>query len=179
MFRLCGAWILPAIAYIPQIMDILCWQETKLSRLTNSRYALCVFLSNSTAIPRRWHCDLTFLRAPWDRAKILENKANNFTFSKACRCHRVATKTVAFLRSTHGAPRRSHGVLVDDWLCGHGALMACSWRAKNCHCASTACAQRARSVQFVSTASTRSVYERLRKSQQAYCAEIWCIFQSS
>ena len=29
-------------------------------------------LSHSTAIPRRWHGDLKFLRAPWDRTKMLK-----------------------------------------------------------------------------------------------------------
>ena len=127
-------------------------------------------LSHSTAIPRRWHGDLKFLRAPWDRTKILKNIANNFTFSITWRCHGAPTATVAFPRSAHGVPPRSHGVLTGDWLRGHGALTACSWRAKSCHCASTACTQRARRAQCVSTASSRSVYEHMRKQVlQAYC----------
>ena len=120
-------------------------------------------LSHSTAIPRRWHGDLKFLRAPWDRTKILKNIANNFTFFITGRCHGAPTATVAFPRSAHGVPPRSHGVLIGDWLRGHGALTACSWRAKSCHCASTACTQRARRAQCVSTASSRSVYEQMRK----------------
>ena len=45
-----------------------------------------------------------------------------------------------------------------------------TWRAKSCHCASTACTQRARRAQCVSTASSRSVYEHMRKQVlQAYC----------
>ena len=40
----------------------------------------------------------------------------------------------------------------------------------SCHCASTACTQRARRAQCVSTASSRSVYEHMRKQVlQAYC----------
>ena len=77
--------------------------------------------------------------------------------------------TVAFPRSAHGVPPRSHGVLTGDWLRGHGALTACSWRAKSCHCASTACTQRARRALRVSTASSRSVYEHMRKVLQSYC----------
>ena len=127
-------------------------------------------LSHSTAIPRRWHGDLKFLRAPWDRTKILKNIANNFTFSITWRCHGAPTATVAFPRSAHCLPPRSHGVLIGDWLRSHGALTACSWRAKSCHCASTACTQRARRAQCVSTASSRSVYEHMRKQVlQAYC----------
>ena len=127
-------------------------------------------LSHSTAIPRRWHGDLKFLRAPWDRTKILKNIANSFTFSITWRCHGAPTATVAFPRSAHGVPPRSHGVLTGDWLRSHGALTACSWRAKSCHCASTACTQRARRAQCVSTASSRSVYEHMRKQGlQAYC----------
>ena len=38
-------------------------------------------LSHSAAILRRWHGDLKFLRAPWDRTKILKNVANDFIFS--------------------------------------------------------------------------------------------------
>ena len=110
-------------------------------------------LSHSTAIPRRWHGDLKFLRAPWDRTKILKNIANNLTFSITWRCHGAPTATVAFPRSAHGVPPRSHGVLTGDWLRSHGALTACSWCAKSCHCASTACTQRARRAQCVSTAS--------------------------
>ena len=101
-------------------------------------------LSHSTAIPRRWHGDLKFLRAPWDRTKILKNVANNFTFSITWRCHGAPTATVAFPRSAYGVPPRSQGVLTGDWLRSHGALTACSWRAKSCQCASTACTQRAR-----------------------------------
>ena len=124
-------------------------------------------LSHSTAIPRRWHGDLKFLRAPWDRTKILKNIANNFTFSITWKWHGAPTATVAFPRSAHGVPPRSHGVLTGDWLRSHGALTACSWRAKSCHCASTAYTQRA---QCVSTASSRSVYEHMRKQVlQAYC----------
>ena len=52
-----------------------------------------------------------------DRTNILENIANNFTFSMTWRCHGDA----------HGVPLRSHGVLIGDSLRGHGA---CSWRAK-------------------------------------------------
>ena len=120
-------------------------------------------LSHSTAIPRRWHGDLKFLRAPWDRTKKLKKIANNFTFSITWRCNGAPTATVAFPRSAHGVPPRSHGVLTCDWLRGHGALMACSWRAKSCHCASMACTQRARRAQCISTASSRSVYEHMRK----------------
>ena len=127
-------------------------------------------LSHSTAIPRRWHGDLKFLRAPWDRTKILKHIANNFTFSITWRCHGAPTATVAFPRSAHGVPPRSRGVLTGDRLRSHGALTACSWRAKSCHCASTACTQRARRAQCVSTASSRSVYEHMRKQVlQAYC----------
>ena len=127
-------------------------------------------LSHSTAIPRRWHGDLKFLRAPWDRTKILKNIANNFTFSITWKCHGAPTATVVFPRSAHGVPPRSHGVLAGDWLRSHGALTACSGRAKSCHWASTACTQRARRVQCVSTASSRSVYEHMRKQVlQAYC----------
>ena len=127
-------------------------------------------LSHSIAIPRRWHGDLKFLRAPWDRTKILKNIANNFTFSITWRCHGAPTATVAFPRSASGVPPCSHGVLTGDWLRNHGALMACSWRAKSCHCASTSCTQRARRAQCVSTASSRSVYEHMRKQVlQANC----------
>ena len=127
-------------------------------------------LSHSTAIPRRWHGDLKFLRAPWDRTKILKNIVNNFTFSITWRCHCAPTATVAFPMSAHGLPPRSHGVLTSDWLRSHGALAACLWRAKSCHCTSRACTQRARRAQYVSTASSRSVYEHMRKQVlQAYC----------
>ena len=127
-------------------------------------------LSHSTAIPRRWHGDLKFLRAPWDRTKILKHIANNFTFSITWRCHGVPTATVAFPRNAHGVPPRSHGVLTGDWLRSHGAPTTCSWRAESCHCASTACTQRARRAQCVSTASSRSVYEHMREQVlQAYC----------
>ena len=127
-------------------------------------------LSHSTAIPRRRHGDLKFLRAPWDRKKIIKNTANNFTFSITWRCHGAPTATVAFPRSARGVPPRSRGVLTGDGLRCHGALTACSWRAKSCHCASTACTQRARRAQCVSTASSRSVYEHMRKQVlQAYC----------
>ena len=129
-------------------------------------------LSHCTAIPRRWHGDLKIRRASWDRMEILENKANNFTFSITWRCHGVPTATVAFLRSAHDVLPRSHGVLGGDWLCGHEAFMACSWRAKSCHRASTACSKRARCVQCVSTAPARSVYEHFRKIHQAYCRNI-------
>ena len=127
-----------------------------------------VMMPHSTAIPRRWHADLKFLRAPWDRTKILQNSLNNFTFYKAWRCHGAPTATAAFLRGAHGVPPRFHWVLVRDWLRGHGALMACPWRTKSCHYASTACTQCARRVQCVSTASARSVYEHLGV-HQAYC----------
>ena len=120
-------------------------------------------LSHSTAIPRRWHGDLKFLRAPWDRTKILKNIANDFTFSITWRCHGAPTATVAFPRSAQGVPPRSHGVLTGDWLRSHGAPTACSWREKSCHCASKACTQRARRAQCVSTASSRSVCEHIRK----------------
>ena len=103
-------------------------------------------LSHSTAIPRRLHGDLKFLRAPWDCTTILEKIANNFTFSITWRCH---------------------GVLTGDWLRGHGALMACSGRAKSCHCASTACTQRARCAQCVSTASARSVYTSISETKRS------------
>ena len=82
-------------------------------------------LSHSTAIPRRWHGDLKFLRAPWDRTKILKNIANILTFSITWRCHGAPTATVAFPRSAHGVPPRSHGVLTGDWLRIHEALTAC------------------------------------------------------
>ena len=118
-------------------------------------------LSHSTTIPRRWHSDLKFLRVPWDRTKIPENIGNSSTFSTTRRCQGAPTATVAFPRSAHGVPPRSHGVLTGDWLRGHGALMACSWCAKSCRCASTACTQRA---QCISTVSTRSMYEHIRKS---------------
>ena len=127
-------------------------------------------LSHFTAIPRRWHGDLKFFRAPWDRTKILKSIANNFTFSITWRCQGAPTVTVAFPGSAHGVPPRSHGVLTGDWLRSHGALTACSWRAKSCHCASTACTPRARRTQCVSTASSRSVYEHMRKQVlRAYC----------
>ena len=113
-----------------------------------------------------------FLRAPWDRTKILKNIANSFTFSITWRCHGAPTATVAFPRSAHGVPPRSHGVLTGDWLRSHGALTACSWRAKSCHCASTACTQRARRAQCVSTASSRSVYDHMRKQGSRHIAEI-------
>ena len=126
-------------------------------------------LSHSTAIPRRWHGDLKFLRAPWDRTKILKNIANNFTLSITWRCHGAPTATVAFPRSAYGVPPRPQGVLTGDWLRSHGALTACSWRAKSCQCASTTCTQRARRAQCVSTACPRSVYEHMRKQvPQAY-----------
>ena len=82
-------------------------------------------LSNSTAIPQRWHGDLKFLRGPWDRTKILKNIANKFTFSITWRCHGAPTATVAFSRSAHGMPPRSNRVLTDDWLRSHEALTAC------------------------------------------------------
>ena len=124
-------------------------------------------LSHCTAIPWRWHGDLKFLRAPWDRTKILKNIANNFTFSIMWRCHGAPTATVAFPRSAHGVPLCSHGVPTGDWLRSHGA---CSWHAKSCHCVSTACTQRARRTHCVSTVSSRSVYEHMRKQVlQAYC----------
>ena len=98
-------------------------------------------LSHSTAIPRRWHGDLKFLRAPWDRTKILKNIANNFTFYITWRCHGAPTATVAFPRSAHGVPPRSYGVLTGDWLRSHGALTACkelSLRINGVHTACTA-----------------------------------------
>ena len=82
-------------------------------------------LSHSTAIPRRWHSDLKFLKAPWDRTKILKNIANKFTFSITWKCHGAPTATVAFSRSAYGMPTRSNGVLTGDWLRSHGALTAC------------------------------------------------------
>ena len=60
------------------------------------------------------------------------NVANNFTFSITWRCHGAPTATMALLRSAYGVPPRSHGVLTGDWLRGHGALMACSWRFLRC-----------------------------------------------
>ena len=130
-------------------------------------------LSHSTAIPRRWHGDLKFLRALWDRTKILENIANNFTFSITWRCHGAPTATVAFPRSAHGVPPRSHGVLTGDWLHGHRALMARSWHAMSCHCASTACTQHARCAQ--SCVST-SVNEHITKSAPGILQNSSCIW---
>ena len=75
-----------------------------LSQLPSIRYY--------TPPPRRWHGDLKFFRAPWDRTKILENIANNFTFSITWRCRGAPTATVAFPRSAHGVPLRSKGVLT-------------------------------------------------------------------
>ena len=57
--------------------------------------------------------------------KNTKNIAKNFTFSITWKCHGAPTATVAFPRSAHGVPPRSHGVLTGDWLCGHGALVAC------------------------------------------------------
>ena len=133
-------------------------------------------LSHSIATPRRWHGNLKFLRAPWDRMKILENIGNNFTFSLTWRCHGAPTATVTFLRSAHGMPPRSHRVLTGDWLHGHGALMACSWRAKSCHCASTASTQCAWHAECVSTASSRSIYEHIRKSAPDILQNSSCIW---
>ena len=123
--------------------------------------------------PVTLYCDPTALVRRFEISQsamgILKNIANNFTFSITWRCHGAPTATVAFPRSAHGVPPRSHGVLTGDWLRSHGALTACSWRAKSCHCASTACTQRARRAQCVSTASLRSVYEHMRKQVlQAY-----------
>ena len=131
-------------------------------------------LSHFTAIPRRWHGDLKFLRAPWGRTKILKNIANNFTFSITWRCHGAPMATVAFPRSAHGVPPRSHRVLTGDWLRGHGALTACSWRAKSCHCASTACTQRARRAQCVSTElwENNLVLQAYCKNRHAYKREL-------
>ena len=117
--------------------DLEIWRMT----LKNNRAPLLKPLSHSTAIPRRWHGDLKFLRAPWDRTKILKNIANNFTFSITWRCHGAPRATVAFPRSAHGMPPRSHGVLTGNWLRGHGALMACkelSLRIDGVHTARTA-----------------------------------------
>ena len=83
------------------------------------------YLSHSTTILRRWHGDLKFLRAPWDRTKILENIVNNLTFSIIWRCHGAPTTTVAFPRSAHGVPPRSHGVLAGDWRSARGVFVAC------------------------------------------------------
>ena len=132
-------------------------------------------LSHSTAIPRRWHGDLKLLRAPWDRTKIQENIRNDFTFSITWRCHGVPMATVAFPWRAHGVSPRCYGVLTCDWLRGHGALMACSWRAKSCHCASTACTQRALRAQCVSTASSQSVNEHIKKSAPGILQKSPCI----
>ena len=132
-------------------------------------------LSHSTAIPRRWHGDLKFLRAPWDRTKVLENIANNFTFSIMWRCHGATTASMTFPMSAHGVPPRSHGVLTGYWLRSHGGTMACSWHAKSCHCTSTACTQRSRRAQCVSTASSRSAYEHIRKSAPGVLHKLSCI----
>ena len=66
-------------------------------------------LSHSTAIPWRWHGDLKFLRAPWDRTKILKNIANNFTFYwlKFCRRHFQCI----FLKDNLGILLKLHGNL--------------------------------------------------------------------
>ena len=95
-------------------------------------------LPHSTVIPRHWHGDLKFLRALWDRTKILENIANNFTCSMTWICHGMPTATMVFSRSAHGVPSHSPRVLTGDWLHGHGALMTCSCCAKSCHYASMA-----------------------------------------
>ena len=82
-------------------------------------------LSHSTAIPRRWHGDLKFLRVPWDRTKILENIANNFTFSIMWRCHGAPTATVVFPRSAHGVLPRSSDRRLTAWSqSAHGMLVA-------------------------------------------------------
>ena len=134
-------------------------------------------LSHSRAIPWHWHSDLKFLRALWDLTKMLENKANNLTFSITWRCHGAPTATVVFLRSAHDVPPCSYRVLVGDSLHGHGALMACSWHANSCHYALTVCTQGTRCVQCVSTASARSVYEHLRKSAPGILQKLWsCIY---
>ena len=137
------------------------WKMTMLDAKVIVCAAPWLMMPHSTAIPRRWHADLKFLRAPWDCTKILQNNTNNFTFSKVWRCQGAPTATAAFLRRAHSVQPRFHWVLVSDSLRGHGALMACPWRTKSCHYASTACTQRARRVQCVSTASAWIVYEHL------------------
>ena len=89
--------------------------------------------------------DLKFLRAPWDRTRILENIANNFTFSITWRCRGAPTATVAFPRSVHGVPLRSKGVLTGRLAAwsrsAHGVLVACkelSLRIDGVHTARTA-----------------------------------------
>ena len=54
---------------------------------------------------------------PWDRKKILENIADDFTFSIITwECHGAPAATAPFLKSAQSVPRRSHGVLTGDWL---------------------------------------------------------------
>ena len=101
-------------------------------------------LSHSTAIPRRWFGNLKFLRAPWDRTKILENIANNFTFTITWRCHGAPTAIVAFprsaLRRATALPRSSDRRLT--WSrSAHGVLVAwkeLSLRIDGVHTARTA-----------------------------------------
>ena len=81
-------------------------------------------LSHCTVILRRWHGDLKFLRAPWDRTKILENIANNFTFSITRRCHGAPTATITFPMSARGVPLRDRRLTA--WSrSAHGVLVAC------------------------------------------------------
>ena len=121
-------------------------------------------LSHSTTIPRCWHGDLKFLRAPWHRTKILENKAKYLTFSTTWRYHGAPKATLVFLRSVLGVPQRFHEVLAGDSLRGHRAPKVGPWCAKSCHYASTACTRHARRVQCVARASARIVYEHISKS---------------
>ena len=119
------------------------------------------------------HSDLKFHRAPWDSTKILENKANNFTFSITWSYHGTPTTIMAFLRSVHSVLPFSHRILVGNWLRGHRALMASSWRAKSCHNASTVCTQRIRRVQWVSMAPA----QHLRNIAPGVLQKSWsCIY---
>ena len=119
-------------------------------------------LSHSTTIPRRWHGDLKFLRAPWDRTKILENIAHNFTFSITWRCHGSPTATVAFPRSAH-AP-------TEVWPAIDCVVTERSWRARGVQRVVTAHRRRAHSAPNAFLRRLHGVYTSIsEKALQAYC----------
>ena len=112
-----------------------------------------------------------YYKSVWrQKAPPTKKIANNFIFSITWRYH-CAPRRQWRLR---GAPTACHCALTEFWPAvdwhSHGALTACSWRAKSCHCASRAWTQHARRPQCVSMASSRSVYKHMRKQMlQAYC----------
>ena len=108
-------------------------------------------------------------------SRLMSLPSSYFYIAKNHAKKRECMATVAFPWRAHGVSPRCYGVLTCDWLRGHGALMACSWRAKSCHCASTACTQRALRAQCVSTASSQSVNEHIKKSAPGILQKSPCI----